>query len=69
MDDTGIANKMYHEIEKYDGSSGELIAWVNADDISPNENTAFYIYYGNPSCSDQQLPEWVWIHITKQFIT
>jgi len=60
MDDVGVANKMYHELEGYDNDSGEMIAWVNVDEISANEDTVFYMYYGNPNSDNQQLPEWVW---------
>jgi hypothetical protein len=60
MYDTGVAEKMYHELERYNGDTGELIAWVNVNQISANEDTTFYVYYGNPSCSAQQLPERVW---------
>ena len=60
MDGDGVATKLYHEIEKYDESSGELIAWVNIPSLSSTEDTALYIYYGNPSCSNQQFPEKVW---------
>ncbi len=61
MDDTGVANKVYHEIEWFDDSSGGLIAWVGVEDVSSDEDTVFYMYYGNPSCSSQQFPERVWI--------
>ena len=36
-----------HEIEKYDGSTGEFIAWVKIPSI--NTGTVLYIYYGNAS--------------------
>jgi len=61
MDDTGVANKVYHEIEWFDDSSGGLSAWVGVEDVSSDEDTVFYMYYGNPSCSSQQFPERVWI--------
>jgi len=61
MDDTGVANKVYHEIEWFDDSSGELIAWVSVEDVSSDDDTVFYMYYDNPSCSNQQFPERVWI--------
>jgi hypothetical protein len=43
-----------HEIEYYNSSTGELIAWVNVTSISSTEDTSLYIYYGNPSCSNQE---------------
>ena len=60
MDDIGIANKLYHEIEYFDDSSGELVAWVNIPSLSSSTDTLLYMYYGNPSCSSQQAPEKVW---------
>ena len=36
-----------HEIEKYDGSTGEFVAWVRVPSI--NNGTVLYIYYGNAS--------------------
>lgn len=54
------ATKIDHEIEKYDPSSGELIAWVKVDSLSPFSNTELYMYYGNSSSSDQQNKENVW---------
>ena len=61
MDDVDVANKVYHETEWFDDSSGELIAWISVDEISSDEDTVFYMYYGNPSCGNQQFPERVWI--------
>jgi hypothetical protein len=45
------------EIEKYDGSTGELVAWVKvpklyAGDGAPNTDTVIYMYYGN-GCIDE----------------
>jgi len=34
-----------HEIEKYDNSTGEYIAWVRIESI--NDGTVFYLYYGS----------------------
>ncbi len=60
MDGTGIANRLYHEIEHYDGSSGELVTWVNVTNLASDQDTVLYLYYGNPSCYNQQAPELVW---------
>jgi len=60
MDGIGVANKLYHEIEHYDGSTGEFVAWVNIPSVSHDEDTVLYMYYGNPGCSSQQVPERVW---------
>jgi hypothetical protein len=60
MDGPGIANKLYHEIEKYESSSGELITWVNIPRISSVDDTILYIYYGNGVCSPQEFGERTW---------
>ena len=39
-----------HEIERYTGSTGELIAWVKIPYLFQGDaNTSIYIYYGNPA--------------------
>jgi len=60
MDGSGVANKVYHEIENFDGASGELVSWVKIPSLSSTQDTEFYLYYGNPSCSSQQFLEKVW---------
>ncbi len=46
--------KYNHEIEYYSYVTGELIAWVNITSLSSTADTTLYIYYGNPSCSNQE---------------
>jgi hypothetical protein len=60
MDGSGVAKKLFHEFEQFDGSSGELVAWVKIPSLSSSVDTIFYIYYGNPNCSNQDFPELVW---------
>ena len=60
MDETGVAKKIYHDIESYNQASGSLISWINLPNLSSNENTTFYLYYGNPECANQQRPEKTW---------
>jgi hypothetical protein len=60
MDGPDAANRLYHEIEYFDGGSGELVAWVNIPLLFSGMDTDLYIYYDNPSCSNQQFPEKVW---------
>ena len=36
------STQFHHEIESYDDSTGNLIAWVNIEDISSIEDTFFY---------------------------
>ncbi|MFW6120634.1 MAG: DUF2341 domain-containing protein, partial [Petrotogales bacterium] len=41
-----------HEIEYYNSTSGELIAWVNITSLDSTSDTILYLYYGNPSASN-----------------
>jgi hypothetical protein len=60
MDNSGVQNKLFHEIELFDGSTGELICWVNVSSLSESSDTVFYMYYGNPNSKSQQCPAGVW---------
>ncbi|DAC71630.1 MAG TPA: hypothetical protein DSN98_09390 [Thermoplasmata archaeon] len=60
MNDTGFATRLNYEIEQYDGDLGALTAWVNITQLSSNEDTVFYLYYGNPTTISQQYPEKTW---------
>lgn len=60
MDGTGIARRLYHEIELFDDSSRELIAWVNVTSLSSSTDTVIWMYYGNSECDSQQHPIAVW---------
>jgi len=61
MDDSGVATRIFHENEYFDDNSGELVAWVNVPDLSSESDTILYMYYGSPSCNNQQFLEKVWI--------
>ena len=50
--------KLNHEIEKLDGATGELVAWVKVPSLSTS--TIIYMYYGNDTCSNQQSVTGVW---------
>lgn len=52
--------KIPHEIEKFDPSGKELWTWVKIPSVSSDEDTVFYIYYGNTDCSSQQDISSVW---------
>ena len=60
MDNFGVANRLLHEIESFDNSSGELAAWVKVMNLSSSEDTVLYMYYGNSGCDSQEYPEMVW---------
>ena len=53
-------NKLNHEIEFYDGNTGELVSWVNVTALSGDEDTELYLYYGNTDAFNQENPEGVW---------
>jgi hypothetical protein len=50
--------KLDHEIEKFDGSTGELVAWVEVPSLSTG--TVIYMYYGNSGASNQQNATGTW---------
>ena len=60
MNGTGVAKRQYHEIEIFDRTTGSLVAWVNVPALSSSQDTVFYMYYGNPTCINQQYPERTW---------
>jgi hypothetical protein len=60
MNGTGVAKRQYHEIEIFDQTTGSLVAWINVPALSSSQDTIFYMYYGNPTCINQQYPERTW---------
>ncbi len=48
-----------HEIEKYDPTTGELVAWVRIPDLNYHIDTPIFVYYGN-TASATQVPTGVW---------
>jgi len=59
IDSTNTVQYNY-EIEYYNNTSGELIAWVNVTELSSSDDTILWLYYGNLDCGNQQSPEDVW---------
>ena len=55
----GIA-KINHEIETFNGTSGELVAWVKVPGLSATADTDIYMYYGNSGAGSQENPTFVW---------
>ena len=49
-----------HEIEKYNASTGEFIAWVKVPTLSHNTNTEINMYYGNSSVSTNPSTTATW---------
>ncbi|MBW2172418.1 MAG: DUF2341 domain-containing protein, partial [Deltaproteobacteria bacterium] len=54
--------KVDHELEKYLDAAGseELIAHVEIPSVSADQDTVFYMYYGNSGASSQQSPAGTW---------
>jgi hypothetical protein len=50
----------HHELEKFDGDTGELWAWVNVTSLSSTRDTILYMYYGNPDCGSQHQVPGTW---------
>jgi hypothetical protein len=54
-------NALYHELERYDGATGTLVAWVKVPTLSHTADTLIYMYYGDTSVSSPTaVPEGVW---------
>ncbi len=52
--------KLAHEIEKFNGTTGELVTWVRVASLSSSTDTEIYMYYGNATCGSQQNATGVW---------
>lgn len=52
--------QLNHEIEYWDDSTGELVAWVNVTSLAHDSDTKLYMYYGNDEASNQENVEDVW---------
>jgi Concanavalin A-like lectin/glucanases superfamily/Domain of unknown function (DUF2341) len=59
--DSGGITKLKWQVEKYDGTTGNLIAWVKIPSVSSSTDTVFYLMYGNSSINtDQSDPPNTW---------
>lgn len=54
------ATKLAHEIEYFNGTTGELKAWIKVPDLSSTVNTTIYMYYDNSTSTNQQNATSVW---------
>ncbi|MEM9327179.1 MAG: DUF2341 domain-containing protein [Bacteroidota bacterium] len=41
-----------HQLESYNATTGEVVAWVRIPSLSPNTDTDFYIFYGQSGATD-----------------
>jgi hypothetical protein len=53
-------NKLNHELEQFDQSTGQIVAWVRIPQLSATSDTTIYVYYGNTSATDQQDAAGAW---------
>ena len=53
-------SQLPYERERYVSSNGALVAWVQVPLLSHTYDTVLYLYFGNPSASDQQQATNVW---------
>ncbi len=49
-----------HEIEDFNGTTGELQAWVEIPTLSASSDTVIYMYYSNSTCSSQEDVTGTW---------
>ena len=52
--------KLSHEIESFNGTSGQLVAWVKIPGLSASVDTDIYMYYGNSGVINQEDAANVW---------
>jgi hypothetical protein len=52
--------KLDHEIVKCDAAGGTVHAFARVPSLSPDADTVLYVYFGNPSATDQSKPTGVW---------
>ncbi len=57
---TSGCGNLDHEIEKYDGVNGDLVAWVLIDPLSSSSDTEIYMYYGATIICSTENPTAVW---------
>ncbi|MFQ5553113.1 MAG: DUF2341 domain-containing protein [Thermoplasmata archaeon] len=49
-----------HEIERFNGTTGELVAWVNVTSLSSAADTDIFMYYGNATATNQESVAGTW---------
>ncbi|UCF12602.1 MAG: DUF2341 domain-containing protein [Thermoplasmatales archaeon] len=48
------STQLNHEIESFNGTTGELVVWVNVTSLSSSVDTLIWMYYNNSVCSSQE---------------
>lgn len=54
------STQLDHQIEKYDQTTGEYVAWVRIPSLSSSSNTVIHMYYGNSSISSDPSTSDTW---------
>ncbi len=54
------STQLNHEIESFNDTSGELVAWVNVTSLSASVDTKIWMYYNNSACESQQNVAGTW---------
>jgi hypothetical protein len=52
--------KLNYEMEHYDPTTGQVVAWIQIPALSSSADTVLYAYYGNPGAPDQSSKAAVW---------
>ena len=52
--------KLNHEIQLFNGSTGELITWIKIPNLNSSSDTKIWMYYGNPTANNQENIPRVW---------
>src|SRR5437868_10595644 len=52
--DSGGTTKLKWEVERYDGTTGNLVAWVKIPSVSSSTDTVFYLFYGDSTNNTNQ---------------
>jgi hypothetical protein len=54
------STQLNHEIELFNGTTGEIVAWVNITSLSSTVDTKIWMYYNNSGASSQENMTGVW---------
>lgn len=58
--DSAGASLLKWEVERYNASTGEIVAWVKIASVDSTVDTVFYLRYGGTITTDQSDPTNVW---------
>jgi hypothetical protein len=54
------STKLSHQLELFNGTSGEITAWIKTPYLYSSKDTKIWCYYGNSGASNQQDVEGTW---------